>query len=42
VLFERRRLPFPPEPLRWLGVRASTARLALRDARLDRRLRAGR
>ena len=40
--FERRHVPYPPEPLRWLALRTSTALLAARDARLDRKLRAGR
>jgi len=42
ALFERRHVPFPPEPLRWLALHASTAWFAARDARLDRKLRAGR
>ncbi|HXQ24380.1 MAG TPA: FAD-dependent oxidoreductase [Candidatus Acidoferrales bacterium] len=41
-LFKRRHMPFPPEPLRWLALHASTALFAARDARLDRKLRAGR
>lgn len=41
ILFERRHPPYPPEPLRWLALHASTALFAARDARLDRKLQAG-
>lgn len=36
-LLRRRRLPMPPEPLRWLGGRAILAALGLLDRRADRR-----
>lgn len=39
VLIERRGLPLPPEPLRWLAVRGIAGVLAGLDARLDRRAR---
>jgi gamma-glutamylputrescine oxidase len=38
-LLRRRRLPMPPEPLRWLGVRGILAALGLLDRRTDRRAR---
>lgn len=39
-LWDRRWLPLPPEPLRWLTVHALTAGLGLVDARVDRAARA--
>lgn len=39
VLTDRTRIPVPPEPLRWLGVHASTAALGLADYLTDRRAR---
>jgi gamma-glutamylputrescine oxidase len=42
VLIERRGLPLPPEPLRWLAVRGIAGALGALDARLDRRVREGR
>lgn len=38
VLVERRSLPLPPEPLRWLAVRGIASALGALDARLDRRV----
>jgi hypothetical protein len=38
-LLRRRRLPWPPEPLRWLAFTAAVRLLALRDAAVDRRAR---
>jgi glycine/D-amino acid oxidase-like deaminating enzyme len=40
-LWDRRWLPLPPEPLRWLTVRALTAGFGLVDARVDRAVRRG-
>ncbi|WP_354524048.1 FAD-dependent oxidoreductase [Mycolicibacterium sp. 624] len=37
VLTDRTRIPMPPEPLRWLGVHASTAALSVADYLTDRR-----
>jgi glycine/D-amino acid oxidase-like deaminating enzyme len=42
LLHERFRPPLPPEPLRWLLVRALTGGLGAVDARVDRRVREGR
>jgi glycine/D-amino acid oxidase-like deaminating enzyme len=42
ILYERFRPPLPPEPLRWLLVRALTGWLGALDARVDRRAREGR
>jgi gamma-glutamylputrescine oxidase len=39
-LWDRRWMPLPPEPLRWLTVHAITAGLGLLDARTDRAARA--
>lgn len=36
VLAKRRRLPMPPDPLRWIGVHAITAALGAVDRRTDR------
>lgn len=40
-LWDRRWLPLPPEPLRWLTVRALTAGFGLVDRRVDRAVRRG-
>ncbi|RIL07042.1 MAG: FAD-dependent oxidoreductase [Proteobacteria bacterium] len=40
ILHERWRPPLPPEPLRWLVVKALTGGLRAVDARVDRRVRA--
>ncbi|HME71389.1 MAG TPA: FAD-binding oxidoreductase [Myxococcota bacterium] len=42
ILHQRWRPPLPPEPLRWLVVRALTGWFGAVDARVDRRVRAGR
>lgn len=42
ILHQRWRPPLPPEPLRWLVVRALTGWFGSVDARVDRRVRAGR
>jgi gamma-glutamylputrescine oxidase len=42
VLNDIRRIPVPPEPFRWLGVRAITAALEIVDQRTDRRAAARR
>ena len=41
ILHERWRPPLPPEPLRWLVVRALTGWMGAADERVDRRVRAG-
>ena len=38
ALWTRRRLPLPPEPLRWLTVRALTGLFGALDRRVDRGL----